>query len=307
MLFRSVHHEYGHNVVEKGASGQGAYGEGMGDVHAVLMTEDPRLGVGFQTCSTGIRNAANTCQYSSSGCSSCGSEIHACGQLISGCVWDLRNRLATAYPSTWQGILRRLVINSMPLHGAIGTIATDITIDYLTLDDDDGTLANGTPNYNSINTAFSIHGLPGPGLSPLLFTYPNGVPTSVGHYGFTPLVVQVDPLSSQPNLNTVRLYSKATTASTWTDQPDHPCGTAAELYVTVGLPSDPVDRGRAATLVVEEEPPLSTYAYDLLPEPAEPTWQPVEPDPSPQPVQSMWILVTFNLTRKQRSLPVVRS
>ncbi|GAA4075573.1 hypothetical protein [Nocardioides kongjuensis] len=75
-----------------------------------------------------------------------------------------------------------------------------------------------------------------------------------------------------------------TTASTWTDQPDHPCGTAAELYVTVGLPSDPVDRGRAATLVVEEEPPLSTYAYDLLPEPAEPTWQPVEPAPSPQPV-----------------------
>ena len=102
------------------------------------------------------------------------------------------------------------------LFRSIGTIATDITIDYLTLDDDDGTLANGTPNYNSINTAFSIHGLPGPGLSPLLFTYPNGVPTSVGHYGFTPLVVQVDPLSSQPNLNTVRLYSKATTASTWT-------------------------------------------------------------------------------------------
>jgi hypothetical protein len=76
-----------------------------------------------------------------------------------------------------------------------------------------------------------------------------------------------------------------TTTSTWTDQPDHPCGTAPELFVTVGLPSDQADRGRAATLVVEEEPPLSTYAYDLLPEPAEPTWQPVEPDPSPPPVE----------------------
>ncbi|MBM0126643.1 hypothetical protein [Pimelobacter simplex] len=75
-----------------------------------------------------------------------------------------------------------------------------------------------------------------------------------------------------------------TSASTWTDEPDHPCGTATEVFVTVGLPSDPADAGRAATLVVREEPPLSAYAFDLLREPAAPAWRPLDPDPAPQPV-----------------------
>ncbi|NBX24687.1 MAG: hypothetical protein EBQ99_01315 [Planctomycetes bacterium] len=94
-----VAHEYGHNIVEKGGSGQQAYGEGMGDICGLLLSDDPRTGVGFQTCSTGIRTASNTCQYSATSCSSCGSAIHTCGQLISGCVWDLRNLFLAKYPS----------------------------------------------------------------------------------------------------------------------------------------------------------------------------------------------------------------
>ena len=31
----------------------------------------------------------NDCQYSETNCSTCGSGVHACGQLISGCVWDM--------------------------------------------------------------------------------------------------------------------------------------------------------------------------------------------------------------------------
>ena len=210
-----VCHEYGHNCVEKAGSGQGEYGEGMGDVCGLLLSDDARTGVGFQSCGTGIRTASNTCQFASSGCSTCGSEIHACGQLISGCVWDLRNRFAAAYPTTYRTKLQSLAVNSMPLHGAISTIASDITIDYLTLDDDNGNIADGTPNYNMINDSFAVHGLPGPAISVLKFTYPNGIPTTVGHYGGTELRVQVDPLLATPNYDTVRLYSKASAASTW--------------------------------------------------------------------------------------------
>jgi Zn-dependent metalloprotease len=36
-----VAHEFGHNVVEKAGSGQGAYGEGMGDVHGMLLSDIP--------------------------------------------------------------------------------------------------------------------------------------------------------------------------------------------------------------------------------------------------------------------------
>ena len=76
-----------------------------------------------------------------------------------------------------------------------------------------------------------------------------------------------------------------TSASTWTDVTDHPCATANRLSVTVGVPDDPADRGRDATLVVTEEPPLSSYSFDLLPEPATPTWTPLAPAARPRPVR----------------------
>ena len=229
-----VCHEYGHNCVEKGGSGQGAYGEGMGDVCGLLLSDDPRTGVGFQTCSTGIRTAANTCQYSASGCSSCGSEIHACGQLISGCVWDLRNRFAATYPSTYRTKLQSLAINSIPLHGAISTIASDITVAYLTLDDDDANISNGTPNYPAINDSFTAHGLPGPALSLLNISFPSGQPATAAPNGSTSLSVKIDPLSATPNPATAMLYAKAGTATTFISYPMASLG--SNLY-SVNLPS----------------------------------------------------------------------
>lgn len=67
------------------------------------------------------------------------------------------------------------------------------------------------------------------------------------------------------------------TVSTWTDSGDHPCALAEELHLVVGVPDDPEDAGRAVELLVYEEPPLSSYSFDLLADPAEPAWTPVEP------------------------------
>ncbi len=134
-----VHHEYGHHLVACAGSGQDEYGEGMGDVMGHLITDDPGAAWGFYgSCSEALRNADNTMQYPCSG------EIHYCGQLLSGCVWSIRNALQVTYPTTYIDILADLAINSMLLHSG-GGIAPDITIDYLTLDDDDGDIDNGTP------------------------------------------------------------------------------------------------------------------------------------------------------------------
>lgn len=73
-------------------------------------------------------------------------------------------------------------------------------------------------------------------------------------------------------------------ASTWTDEPEHPCAVAARLYAGVGVPSDPADRGRPATLLVYEEPPLPAYSFGLLREPVLPDWAPPAPRPSSRPV-----------------------
>jgi subtilisin-like proprotein convertase family protein len=153
-----IHHEYGHHLVNVGGSAQGAFGEGFGDVMAVLVNDDPQLGVGFQSCSTALRNAQNTCQYSPSGCSSCGSEIHACGQLLSGIVWDLRQGYIGRFPLNYLTRVGALALNTVPLHAGQSDISGDIQIDYLTLDDNDGNLFNGTPNSDLINAAFALHG-----------------------------------------------------------------------------------------------------------------------------------------------------
>jgi len=42
-----IHHEYGHHLVSMAGSGQGQYGEGMGDVMGVLILDDPGLAYGF--------------------------------------------------------------------------------------------------------------------------------------------------------------------------------------------------------------------------------------------------------------------
>ena len=204
-----VHHEFGHHMVASGGSGQGAYGEGMSDCMSLLISDDPRLGLGFQACNTGIRNADNTCTYSATGCSSCGSAIHSCGQLISGCVWDTREALGAKYGSA-AGLARTslLCVNSIPLHTGT-TIAGDITIDFLTLDDNNGDIADGTPNYNEINGAFTLHGLPGPALQLLAFSFPNGVPTTVSPSGSTTLAVNVSPLAGTPQAGSGRFFWRA--------------------------------------------------------------------------------------------------
>ena len=223
-----VGHEYGHNLVSKGGSGQGAYGEGTGDICGFLLSDDPRTGVGFQSsCTVGIRTAANTCQFDATSCSTgstssgatCGSAIHSCGQLISGCCWDLRNRLAATYPSTYRTELADLCVNSILLHGNISTIAADITIDFLTLDDNNGNIADGTPNYSAINDSFTLHGLPGPPLALLQFSFPQGLPTVIAPDGSTSMQVKIDSGAGVPNTATAKLYGKISGTSTYTQYP----------------------------------------------------------------------------------------
>jgi hypothetical protein len=237
-----VHHEFGHHVVATGGSGQGAYGEGMGDVIGALISETSALGVGFSTCTTGIRNALNNCFFDLAGCSTCGSAIHACGQLLSGCVWSTKYNLQISDPTTYKTLLRNWAVNAVLLHTGT-TIAGDITIDYLTLDDDNGNINDGTPHFSQINDGFTLHGLPGPTVVPLNITTPNGIPTFAAPNANLPIVVQVSALSGQPQPNTGKLYWRTgtsafqsvamtqTSTNVYTAQvPMSACGTPVNYY-----------------------------------------------------------------------------
>ena len=136
-----------------GGSGQGVYGEGMGDVLSAVGLDDSRLGFGFfGDCNSSLRNADNNIQYP------CTGAIHFCGQLLSGCVWSTRNELIVTEPVDYLDIVRSLSVNAVLLHGGSG-IGLDITIDWLTLDDDDSDIGNGTPHYIEIDAGFSDHSI----------------------------------------------------------------------------------------------------------------------------------------------------
>jgi hypothetical protein len=201
-----VHHEYGHHLVRLAGSGQGEYGEGMGDVMGVLITDEPVHARGFYgDCAAGSRTASNTCQYLPTGCSTCGSGIHACGQLLSGSVWSTRTALRETDPATYREVISALAINAMLLHTG-SAIDPNITIDYLTLDDDDAFIFNGTPHFQQIAAGFGAHGLDAPERLPIDIRYPSGRPELVDPHGRTVLRFEVVPVTGQPQPGSAAVY-----------------------------------------------------------------------------------------------------
>lgn len=239
-----VHHEYGHHLVNVAGSGQGEYGEGFSDVVGVLVTDNPRLADGFSTCGTGIRRADNTCQFQATGCSSCGSAIHSCGQLISGCVWDTRLLIGQTKPTEALDIIRTLALDSVLLHAGT-SITPDITVDFMMLDDDNATIADGTPHYDEIQAGFSAHGMPGPPLSPIVVDLPSGVPQLTRPDGSSTATARVRGISSQVQPGTVRLRWRIAPATAFSESamtdagnelyqaslPAASCGSTVEWYV----------------------------------------------------------------------------
>ena len=191
-----IHHEYGHHLVNAGGSGQGQYGEGMGDVMSTIILDDNRLGLGFfGSCNGSLRNADNNHQYPCSG------GIHDCGQLISGCVWDTRNAMMVTEPNNYSEILGFLAVNSILVHSG-DLITPAITIDWLTLDDDDANIGNGTPHYDEIAIGFGVHNMDAPALSLIDIVYPAGQPAIVNPNGGTTLSVDFQPLAGAVNPST---------------------------------------------------------------------------------------------------------
>ena len=164
-----IFHEYGHHVVDSGhPTATGDYHEGLADVTANLLMETSCLGRGFSGGSSCLRNAYNSVSYPCSG------DAHYCGQVLSGAFWLTRDELVLTEPDDYLEIIRSLYLNSILLQPA--AVSPDITIDVLTLDDDDGDLDNGTPHWEEICSGFGAKNLDCPELLALDFYYPNGRP-----------------------------------------------------------------------------------------------------------------------------------
>jgi hypothetical protein len=205
-----VYHEYGHFVIAMGhPNASGDYHEGIADVTAAFLTVDPCLGIEFQGVGTGcIRNAVNNRLHPCSG------GVHFCGQVISGAFWQTWLEMRNRYASNPQYALERVrewYLNSILLRPT--GISPQITIDVLTLDDNDGDIYNGTPHYQQIATGFARHNLPAPQIDWLRIepvSLPSGFvsPPAPGSFALPLMrfVVRISDLAGQRDMNAVFLH-----------------------------------------------------------------------------------------------------
>ncbi|MEE8169616.1 MAG: hypothetical protein V3T70_03630, partial [Phycisphaerae bacterium] len=273
-----VYHEYGHHVVQTGGSGQGQYGEGMADVIAFLINDEPKLGLGFQLdCTNGLRSAINNVSFP---CSSVLSGAHFCGGALSGSVWEARQALMNQFSESTTDPIAELAVNAVLLH--LGTeITPQITVDFLTLDDDDEDLFNGTPHYDAIHAGFSAHNMPAPPLRKLRFDFPTGLPDLVS--AGPPTLIPVDVLESTrlPIPGTGRMHVRVGSAGPFTTSPMAEvapsqylaalpamyCSDTLQFYVssdsTDGIATDPPDAPDTWYTVVAANTRTTQIAHDF--------------------------------------------
>lgn len=152
-----VYHEYGHgfhrwSMIEGVGQFDGALSEGLGDYMAATMTGDPGTARGFFRNSTRpLRDIAPNHVWPNDV-----GEIHYTGIIIAGALWDLRSALSQELGD------EAGVALADQFFLAVAARATDIPTSYeevLLADDDNGNLADGTPNKCLIDEEMGRHGL----------------------------------------------------------------------------------------------------------------------------------------------------
>lgn len=160
-----VAHEFGHwlNVLYDTNNGSDGMGEGNADVFAMYCYDDPVVGRFFTTGGGIVRTGTNGRQFcgdANPGCHFNGSP-HRDGEVWMGAAWKVRTQLNNSLGNTMGDLQSDLLflgwLNSFDQED----IRSIIEIQWLTLDDDNGTLEDGTPNYAAIDAGFRQQGFPG--------------------------------------------------------------------------------------------------------------------------------------------------
>jgi cysteine-rich repeat protein len=157
-----VYHEFGHSlhahsIIDGVGAWDGALSEGLSDILAMLITQDHGMGRGFflSDPTSAMRELDPPNKEKKWGVDTTG-EVHDDGEIIGETFWDLMVGLqAQLGPSAGTD-------KTIDIYYSVMQRATDIPSSYaeaLLGDDDDGDLANGTPNQCTLHAAFAAHNL----------------------------------------------------------------------------------------------------------------------------------------------------
>ena len=157
-----IYHQYGHGCTQFAyapSSPTGAMHEGFSDYIANTITDQPLVGLGFFGEGTWLRNSDNDRQWPAP---ECGGEPHCVGEVIAGCLWHMRENLISELGDHDAAVALSDHLFHFARYGG-NTDFEGYFYDLLALDDDNGTLLDGTPHGISIYEAFGRHNV-GPGL-----------------------------------------------------------------------------------------------------------------------------------------------
>ena len=203
-----IYHEYGHGVTDRvpGSPDDGDYHEGMSDTLAQFVENSPCVGPDFSGQNTGcLRNTDTSNQQYP-----CTAEEHTCGLVIGGAFWDMRTALSATLGISLALDMSRDYYIGQEMVGN-HAINPSVTVDLLTLDDDNSDLTDGTPHDNEISGGFAAHNLPPPGA--MRFYYPAGRPILVTPGIAHSLPITIEAVYGDPVDSSVKLAHKLGTGS----------------------------------------------------------------------------------------------
>lgn len=246
-----ISHEYGHFIVNQLGLVQGGFGEGFGDSNGMLIHNDAIVGRNFQGSGAVRTPDSVSLDYPCNG-----TEIHYCGQIVAGLWWDIRQNYGTTYGDLpGLELTRQLFVDwaqitngGNPANSSLDSAYPATAVELLTVDDDNGDLTDGTPNYTIICNAFSQHAITCPAITPIGFAFPDGRPQFLNPGGTTPLRVQVIERGATATPNSLQMLYRVGTSGAFTTVagsvisgnlysvtfPQFPCGSPVNYYFTVG-------------------------------------------------------------------------
>ncbi|MDA0913081.1 MAG: hypothetical protein O2818_01965 [Bacteroidetes bacterium] len=159
-----VWHEYGHGINDYYYSSlgsnfnNGAMGEGYADLWAMSLGDIAEIGKGFYSDNEdGIRRYDIDPKVYPEDLVG---EVHADGEIICGAWYDTHLLMGGDWAATMELFVDAYAgLQATAPNGSEGQAFTDVLIDVLQADDDDGDLSNGTPNAAAIVEGFDIHGI----------------------------------------------------------------------------------------------------------------------------------------------------
>lgn len=206
-----VYHETGHWMNDKYGSGNGpdGFGEGNADTFSTFCSDNPIIGENFSCVGANcyIRHGDNTTQFCGDASPGCHGEVHVDGEVLMGAFWKMRKRLNTTLGNAVGDARADFLFKSWMTAYDDAQIKTIIETHLLTLDDNDGNIDNGTPNYADIDAGFKEQGFPGYTLALIQLGGLNQIADSkdgVGPYG---LKVNASSLIGGSISNVVFKYS----------------------------------------------------------------------------------------------------